>query len=59
MGLPVFKTPSNWRLFLILLAGCVLGVGFGCLYFGHGLESAMLSHFSADIVLHVLFAIWS
>jgi membrane protease YdiL (CAAX protease family) len=33
------------------------GVGFGYLYSKHGLESAMISHFSADIVLHVLFAI--
>lgn len=35
----------------------LIGVGFGYLYFKHGLESAMLSHFSADIILHVLFAI--
>jgi hypothetical protein len=33
------------------------GVGFGYLYSKHGLESAMLSHFSADIILHVLFAL--
>lgn len=35
----------------------LIGVGFGYLYFKHGLESAMISHFSADIILHVLFAI--
>lgn len=40
----------------IVLNGLV-GVGFGYLYMKHGLESAMLSHFCADIVLHVLFAI--
>jgi membrane protease YdiL (CAAX protease family) len=40
----------------IVLNGLV-GVGFGYLYFKHGLESAMLSHFCADLVLHVLFAI--
>jgi len=40
----------------IILNG-LIGVGFGYLYFKHGLESAMISHFSADIVLHVLFAI--
>ncbi len=40
----------------IVLNG-LLGVGFGYLYFKHGLESAMLSHFCADLVLHVLFAI--
>ncbi|HEY5981948.1 MAG TPA: CPBP family glutamic-type intramembrane protease [Anaerolineales bacterium] len=40
----------------IVLNG-IIGIGFGYLYFKHGLESAMISHFSADIVLHVLFAI--
>lgn len=33
------------------------GLVFGYLYFKRGLESAMLSHFSADIVLHVIFAV--
>lgn len=40
----------------IVLNGLV-GVGFGYLYFKHGLESAMVSHFCADLILHVLFAI--
>jgi membrane protease YdiL (CAAX protease family) len=40
----------------VVLNGLV-GAACGYLYFKHGLESAMLSHFSADIVLHVLFAI--
>ncbi|PKL71234.1 MAG: CPBP family intramembrane metalloprotease, partial [Methanobacteriales archaeon HGW-Methanobacteriales-2] len=34
------------------------GIGaiiFGWLYWKKGLESAMISHFSADIVLHVMF----
>jgi membrane protease YdiL (CAAX protease family) len=35
----------------------LLGIGFGYLYVTRGLESAMLSHFSADLVLHVLFAL--
>ena len=35
----------------------LIGVGFGYLYFKHGLESAMISHFAADIVLHVLTAL--
>ena len=46
---------------LVVLRAVVLnGVGgiiFGYLYFTRGLESAMISHFSADLVLHVLFAI--
>jgi membrane protease YdiL (CAAX protease family) len=40
-----------------LVLNGVIGIGFGYLYFKRGLESAMISHFSADIVLHVLFAI--
>jgi membrane protease YdiL (CAAX protease family) len=40
----------------ILLNG-LAGIGFGWLYWKRGLESAMLSHFSADIVLHVLLAL--
>ena len=35
----------------------VIGIAAGYLYFTRGLESAVLSHFSADIILHVLFAI--
>ncbi|MFQ6000424.1 MAG: CPBP family intramembrane glutamic endopeptidase [Anaerolineae bacterium] len=31
------------------------GLAFGYLYWKRGLESAMLSHFSADILLHVIF----
>ena len=40
----------------ILLNG-VGGVIFGWLYWKRGLESAMVAHFSADIVLHVLLAL--
>ena len=39
----------------ILLNG-IGGMIFGWLYWKRGLEAAMVSHFSADIVLHVLFA---
>ena len=35
----------------------LIGIAFGYLYFRHGLEAAMLSHFTADIVLHVLMAL--
>lgn len=35
----------------IMLNG-VAGIGFGWLYWRYGLEAAMLSHFSADILLH-------
>ncbi len=40
----------------IVLNG-VAGIAFGYLYFTRGLESAMLAHFSTDIVLHVLLAL--
>jgi membrane protease YdiL (CAAX protease family) len=35
----------------------LLGIGFGYLYWTRGLESAVFSHFSADLLLHVLLAI--
>lgn len=37
----------------VLLNG-IGGVAFGYLYFTRGLESAMISHFTADLILHVL-----
>jgi membrane protease YdiL (CAAX protease family) len=40
----------------IVLNG-LAGVAFGYLYFTRGLESAIVSHFSADIVLHVILAL--
>lgn len=40
-----------------VLLNAVGGIIFGWLYQTRGLESAMIAHFSADIVLHVLFAI--
>ena len=38
----------------ILING-ILGAVFGWLYWRRGLEAAMLAHFTADLVLHVLF----
>ncbi len=35
----------------------IAAVAFGYLFWTYGLESAMLAHFSADIVLHVLLAL--
>jgi len=40
----------------IVLNG-LAGVAFGYLYWKRGLESAMIAHFSADIVLHVVLAL--
>ena len=39
--------------YAVLLNG-ILGVGCGVLFRRHGLECAMLAHFTADIVLHVM-----
>jgi membrane protease YdiL (CAAX protease family) len=38
-----------------LLGNGVLGVAFGMIYKRWGLEHAMLAHFAADLVLHVVF----
>ncbi len=40
-----------------VLLNAVGGIIFGWLYQTRGLESAMIAHFSADIVLHVIFAL--
>jgi membrane protease YdiL (CAAX protease family) len=40
----------------VLLNG-LLGILFGWLYWKRGLEAAMISHFSADMILHVLLAL--
>ncbi len=42
-------------IFRALLLNGVGGVVFGWLYWKKGLEAAMIGHFSADIILHVLF----
>lgn len=41
----------------ILLLNGIGGIIFGWLYWKKGLESAMISHFTADLVLHVLLPI--
>jgi membrane protease YdiL (CAAX protease family) len=40
-----------------LVLNGLFGIVAGYLYFTRGLESAMISHFTADIFLHVIFAI--
>jgi membrane protease YdiL (CAAX protease family) len=43
---------------LVVIRAVVLNgpasLAFGYLYWAHGLESAMLAHFTADVVLHVI-----
>ena len=43
--------------FRTVLLNAIGGIMFGWLYQKYGLESAMASHFSADIVLHVILAL--
>jgi hypothetical protein len=40
-----------------ILLNSIIGIGAGYLYARHGLEAAILCHFSADIILHVLLAL--
>jgi membrane protease YdiL (CAAX protease family) len=40
-----------------IILNSIGGIIFGWLYWKKGLESAMIAHFSADIVLHVIPAI--
>ncbi len=40
----------------VILNG-LAGIAFGYLFFTTGLESAMISHFTADLILHFLLAL--
>jgi membrane protease YdiL (CAAX protease family) len=50
MGLPM----TGLLVTQIIVLNGLAGLAFGWLYWRYGLESAMLAHFSADIVLHVI-----
>jgi hypothetical protein len=47
-------TPTPVLITRIIVLNTIGGIIFGWLYWKKGLESAMISHFSADIVLHVI-----
>lgn len=47
-------TPTPLVIIRTIILNAVGGIIFGWLYWKKGLESAMISHFSADIVLHVI-----
>jgi hypothetical protein len=53
----IFVPLTALVVFRTLLLNGVGGVIFGWLYQTRGLESAMIAHFTADIVLHVLLAL--
>jgi len=44
-------------IFRAILLNGLIGVACGWLYWKRGLESAMIAHFSADLILHVLLAL--
>jgi hypothetical protein len=50
MGLPM----TGLLVTQIIVLNGLAGLAFGWLYWMRGLESAMLAHFSADIILHVI-----
>lgn len=39
---------------MVITLNGVVALGFGCLYWQRGLESAMIAHFCTDLVLHVV-----
>lgn len=53
----IFPTMTALVVIRIILLNSIGGIIFGWLYQTRGIESAMIAHFSADIVLHVIFAI--
>lgn len=53
----IFPSMTALVVIRIILLNSIGGIIFGWLYQTRGIESAMIAHFSADIVLHVLFAI--
>lgn len=53
----IFPALTTLVVIRIILLNSLGGIIFGWLYQTRGIESAMLAHFSTDIVLHVLFAI--
>ena len=52
MGLPI----NSFIITRAIVLNGIAGLALGWLYWTRGLESSMIAHFSADIVLHVLFA---
>lgn len=53
----IFPAMTALVVIRIILLNSLGGIIFGWLYQTRGLESAMIAHFTTDIVLHVIFAI--
>ena len=63
IGTNLYRNGQHWAQFVVDQLGGkgnivqmngIPGVAFGWLYWQRGLEAAMVAHFSADLVLHVL-----
>jgi hypothetical protein len=52
----IFGTLSGWVLAYVLVGNMLAGLGFGWLYWRYGLEYAMISHITADFMLHFVLA---
>lgn len=46
--------PSTMLIFRTVLLNMALGIPFGWIYWKRGLEQAMVAHFAADLILHVV-----
>ena len=45
--------PNTYDIVRVLLLNGFAGIAFGLLYWRYGLVASMLSHFIADLVIHV------
>ncbi|MCB9493292.1 MAG: CPBP family intramembrane metalloprotease [Epsilonproteobacteria bacterium] len=49
----ILKVPNTWDIIRVLTMNGLAGVIFGLLYWRYGLLASMISHFIADLLLHV------
>ncbi len=49
----ILETPHSWDILRVLTLNGLAGVVFGLLYWRYGLMASMLSHFVADLLIHV------
>lgn len=54
-----FGTPTLPAITLTLLGNGIVGVVCGWLYWRRSLVAAILAHFTVDVILHVLPALWT
>nr|WP_321358988.1 CPBP family intramembrane glutamic endopeptidase [uncultured Hyphomonas sp.] len=56
--LALFEAATPFSIWGTILGNCAVGSLFGWLYWRYGLLAAMVGHFSADVVIHVLPALF-